>query len=328
MTLKKLDDGIFVDTAKIDKIKSLDCIIFDCDGVLIDVSNSYDLAIKKTTDFMIKEFAKIEQSNFVSTQMIDGFKATGGFNDEVDVTYAMILSIVAANKLKKPFSEFIFDVIKNSDQSGIQSVEKYIDIFKVDLSEIRKKLAYPGPRHTNMLSSIFDEIFYGTKLYYNLYKKKPSFFDGKGLIENDVVLVKKQLIDSLKKKFGKKLAIVSGRGVISAGYSLKELFEEFDLKNSKFLEDEPRELAKPNPQPLIASIKGLGATCTLFVGDSTEDYMMAKKSDEMGNKTIFCGIYGTSKDPETKRKLFEKKNVEIILETIDLIPKALNLVGA
>ena len=54
---------------------------------------------------------------------------------------------------------------------------------------------------------------------------------------------------------------------------------------------------------------------------------MAKKSDEMGNKTIFCGIYGTSKDPEIKRKLFEKKNVEIILETIDLIPKTLNLVG-
>ena len=328
MTLKKLDNGIFVDTAKIDKIKHLDGIIFDCDGVLIDISNSYDLAIKKTTDFMVKEFAKIDQSDAVNTQMISGFKATGGFNDEVDVTYAMILSVIAAQKLKKPFSEFIFDVIKNSDQSGIKSVEKYFDNLKVDLSEIRKKLAYPGPRHTNILTSIFDEIFYGTKLYYDLYKTKPKFFDGKGLIENDLVLVKKQLIDSLKKKFGKKLAIVSGRGVISAKYSLKELFEEFDLKNSKFLEDEPRELAKPNPDSLVLSIKGLGTTCTLVVGDSMEDYLMAKKSDEMGNKTVFCGIYGTSKDPELKRKLFEKINVEIILETIDLIPKTLNLVEA
>jgi HAD superfamily phosphatase len=328
MTLTKLDSGIFVDTAKIDKIKCLDAIIFDCDGVLIDVSNSYDLAIKNTTDFIVKEFAKIDQSKVVNTQMIDGFKATGGFNDEVDVTYAMILSVIAAKKLNKPFSELIFDVIKNSDQSGIQSVEKYLDILKVDLSEIRKKLVYPGSRYTSVLSSIFDEIFYGTKLYYDLYKKKPDFFDGKGLIENDKVLVKKQLIDLLKKKFGKKLAIVSGRGTISAGYSLKELFEEFDLKNSKFLEDEPRELAKPNPVSLISSIKGLGSTCTMFVGDSTEDYIMAKKSDEMGDKTIFCGIYGTSKEPETKRKLFEKKNVEIMLETIDLIPKALNLVGA
>ena len=328
MTLTKLGSGIFVDTAKIDKIKRLDGIIFDCDGVLIDVLNSYDLAIKKTTDFVVKEFAKIDQSNFVNTQMIDGFKDTGGFNDEVDVTYAMILSFITAKKLNKPFSELIFDVIKNSDQTGIQSVEKYLNILKVDLSEIRKKLVYPGQRHTSVLSSIFDEIFYGTKLYYDLYKKKPDFFDGKGLIENDKVLVKKQLIDSLKKKFGKKLAIVSGRGIISAGYSLKELFEEFDLKNSKFLEDEPRELAKPNPSSLISSIKGLGSRCTMFVGDSTEDYIMATKSDEMGNRTIFCGIYGTSKEPETKRKLFEEKNIEIMLETIDLIPKTLNLVGA
>ncbi|MBI1828856.1 MAG: phosphatase [Thaumarchaeota archaeon] len=328
MTLKKLDNGIFVDPSKSDKIKCLDGIIFDCDGVLIDVSNSYDLAIKKTTDFIVKEFAKIDQSNFVNTQMIGGFKDTGGFNDEVDVTYSMILSVITAKKLKKPFSKFIFDVIKNSDQSGIQSVEKYLDILKVDLSEIRKKLAYPGPRYTSALSSVFDEIFYGAELYYDLYKKKPDFFDGKGLIENDVVLVKKLLIDSLKKKFGKKPAIVSGRGNISARYSLKELFKEFDLNNSKFLEDEQRDLAKPNPTSLISSIKGLGSTCTMFVGDSMEDYIMAKKSDEMGYKTIFCGIYGTSKEPETKRKLFEKKNVEIILETIDLIPKTLNLVGA
>ncbi|MGI0026228.1 MAG: HAD family hydrolase [Nitrosopumilaceae archaeon] len=328
MTLEKLDNGIFVNTSKIDKIKRLDGIIFDCDGVLIDVSNSYDLAIKKTTDFIVQKFAKIDQSNIINTQMICGFKDTGGFNDEVDVTYAMILSIVAAKQLEKPFSKFIFDVINNSDQNGIQSVEKYLNTLKIDLSEIRKKLAYPGPRYTSILSSIFDEIFYGAKLYYDLYKKKPDFFNGKGLIENDIVLVKKQLVNLLKKKFGKKIAIVSGRGIISAGYSLKELFEEFDLKNSKFLEDESRDLAKPNPASLISSIKGLDSTCTMFVGDSMEDYIMAKKSDEMGNKTIFCGIYGTSEEPETKRKLFEEKNVEIILETIDLIPKTLNLVGA
>ncbi len=47
MTLKKIDNGIYVDAQKTDKIENLDAVIFDCDGVLIDVSNSYDLAIKK-----------------------------------------------------------------------------------------------------------------------------------------------------------------------------------------------------------------------------------------------------------------------------------------
>ncbi|KKL54404.1 hypothetical protein LCGC14_2265730, partial [marine sediment metagenome] len=35
---------------------------------------------------------------------------------------------------------------------------------------------------------------------------------------------------------------------------MKELLEQFDLKHSVFLEDESRELAKPNPSSLIRSI--------------------------------------------------------------------------
>ena len=325
MTIQKLDDGIFVDTAKIDKIKSLDGVIFDCDGVLIDISNSYDLTIKKIVDFVLKKMANIDQPNIVSTQMIDGFKATGGFNDEVDATYSLILSVVAAKKLDRNPSEFIFDVIKNADQTGISSVETYLDTL-VDISEIRKKLSYPGQHDINPLYSVFDEMFYGANLYNELYKRKPQFFNDKGLIDNDVVLVKKELIEKLRKKFGKKISIVSGRGFVSTKYSLKTLFDEFDLKNSRFLEDEPREFAKPNPQPLISSIKGLESSCCMFVGDSVEDIIMARKADELGNKTIFCAIYGTSKDPETKRNLFEQKNADIILESIDLIPKTLNLV--
>ena len=326
MTIQRLDDGIFVDTAKIDKIKNLDSVIFDCDGVLIDISNSYDLAIKKTVDFVLKKMAKIDQPNIVNTQMIDGFKATGGFNDEVDVTYSLILSVVAATKLDRNASEFIFDVIKNADQSGISSVETYLNKLDMDISEIRKQLAYPGQHDTNPLYSVFDEIFYGANLYYELYNRKPQFFNDKGLIDNDIVLVKKELIEKLRKKFGKKISIVSGRGFVSTKYSLKKLLDEFDLKNSRFLEDEPREFAKPNPQPLVSSIKGLESSCCMFVGDSIEDIMMARKADELGNKTIFCAIYGTSKDPETKRNLFEQKNADIILESIDLIPKTLNLV--
>jgi phosphoglycolate phosphatase-like HAD superfamily hydrolase len=140
------------------------------------------------------------------------------------------------------------------------------------------------------------------------------------------VLLRKELIEKLRKKFGKKISIISGRGFVSTKYSLKTLFDEFDLKNSRFLEDESREFAKPNPQPLISSIKGLESSCCMFVGDSVEDFIMARKSDELGNRTIFCAIYGTSKDPETKRNLFEQKNADIILKSIDLIPKALNLV--
>lgn len=327
MTLKKLDRGIFVDDYKIDQIRNLDAIIFDCDGVLIDVTNSYDLTIKKCVDYITNKIALINELNLVSTKIIGGFKDTGGFNDEVDVTYALVLSIVAAKKLNKPFSKFIIEVIKNSDQTGITSVEKFLNSLKVDLSDIKQKLVYPGKRSESLLSSIFDEMFYGTELYTQLYKRKPQFFNGTGLIENDIVLVTHDLLGKLHKRFKNNISMVTGRGLVSASYSLKKLFDGFDLKNSRFLEDEPREMAKPNPKSLISSIKGMGASCSVFVGDSTEDYLMARKTNETGNTTLFCGVYGTSEDPATKLALFEDKGADIIVESINLLPKTLNLVG-
>ena len=93
--------------------------------------------------------------------------------------------------------------------------------------------------------------------------------------------------------------MVTGRGKESVSYSLKSLMEKFNLQNSIFLEDESRELAKPNPKPLLDSIKGIDGNSTLYVGDSMEDFIMARKATEMG-KNNFCGIIGTSKESSRK----------------------------
>ncbi len=323
MTLKK-SDGFFLDESIKDDLSKLDSIIFDCDGVLIDVRKSYDLAIKNTTSYVLRNLVKIKNPLEISSDIIDGFKETGGFNDEVDLTYAAIISLIAANRMNQNPEEFIFNVIKNADQAGITSVEKFLDSYNVDLTDIRKKLDYPGKTHENLLYSYFDQFFYGSELYSKLFQKKSNFTDP-GLIENDDVIVDLDLILNLKKRFSDKIAIVSGRGIESIRYSLKNLLEEFNVKNSAFLEDEPRDLAKPNPQALLRSIDGLHAKFCLYVGDSMEDFIMAKKATELGRRTIFCGIIGTSQNPKQKQKLFEKNDAMIILDNIHQIPKVLNL---
>ena len=119
--------------------------------------------------------------------------------------------------------------------------------------------------------------------------------------------------------------MVTGRGKESVSYSLKSLLTKFNLPNSMFLEDEPRELAKPNPQSLLNSIQGMNCTSTLYVGDSMEDFIMAKKTTDLGHKTTFCGIIGTSKSPQEKLELFEKNDAILVLDSINLLPKVLNL---
>ncbi len=324
MTLKEISSGIFANDSILSEINDVDGIIFDCDGVLVDVSNSYDLTIQRTTAYVLKELADIQKFDPITSKIIDEFKATGGFNDEVDLTYASILSLAAANNLGKRGSQFILDVIENANETGIKSVEQYLEKLNAKVDELKKKLDYPRGRQQNLLYSIFDQIFYGPELYSKLFNQESKFTE-QGLIENDMILVKKDLMDILQKKFNKNIAIVTGRGIESIRYSLKELLDEFNVECSMFLEDEPRELAKPNPNSLIQTIKKLNSTHSIFVGDSMEDFIMAKKATEMGNKTTFCGIIGSSKYPEEKKKLFEEKNIQLIVNSIDLLPKVLNL---
>ena len=323
MTLLKNSNGIHVDESKIDSLENVDAIIFDCDGVLIDITKSYDLAIIKTTQYVLENFANISDSINVDFKIIDGFKSTGGFNDEVDLTYAAIISLVAAKKLNKDPTEFIFDVIKNSDSTGIVSVEKFLESL-VDISEIKQKLSYPGPHHQNLLYQVFDQLFYGPELYPKLFGNASNFSEP-GLIEQDDVILNDTLLEKLQKKFNSKISMVTGRGKESVRYSLKDSLEKFDLKNSAFLEDESRELAKPNPKPLLDSITGMHSSCTLYVGDSMEDFIMAKKVTDLGSNTIFCGIIGTSKNPEEKLRLFEKNGAILVMDSINLLPKVLNL---
>ena len=133
------------------------------------------------------------------------------------------------------------------------------------------------------------------------------------------------MLEKLQNKLDSKIAVVTGRGKESISYSLKTLLEKFDLKNSVFLEDESRELAKPNPRSLINAIKGMNGISTLFVGDSMEDFIMATKATNLGSKTTFCGIIGTTKNPQEKLELFQRNGAILVLDSIHLLPKVLNL---
>ena len=323
MILIQKSKGIYIDDSFNSVLPNIDSIIFDCDGVLIDITKSYDETIIKTVQYVLENFVKINDMIKVNFEIIDGFKATGGFNDEVDLAYAAIISFVAAKKLEKDPMKFIFTVIENSDSSGIKSVENFLKK-QTDISVIIDQLSYPGSHKENILYQTFDQLFYGPELYLKLFQN-PSKFSEPGLIENDDVIFNDNLSDKLQKKFSKQISMVTGRGKESVSYSLKHLLEKFDLKNSVFLEDESRELAKPNPQALLNSITGMNSQSCLYVGDSMEDFLMAKKATVLGHNTIFCGIIGTSKNPQEKLKLFEQNDAILVLDSINLLPKVLNL---
>ena len=306
------------------KVDEFDSIIFDCDGVLIDVTTSYDTTINKTISYVLKEVADITADTPLTNEMLLKFKSTGGFNDEIDITYSGVLCYIAAKKLKKNPTELILDILNNADDTGIAYIEGFLDKIDVDISDIKSRLNYPSVEKNDLIHARFDQLFFGPELYEKIFQKKSKFSDT-GFIENDNVIVTSVLIEALKKKFNDKIAIVTGRGLDAISSSLKEILNQFNVENSVFLEDEPRDLAKPNPQSLIRAMKGLNSKNCLYVGDSMEDMILANKASELGFNATFCGIYGSSELPEMKKKLFAAQNVTLILESINQIPDSLKV---
>jgi len=292
------------------------CIIFDCDGVLIDVRKSYDDAIGETVKFVLKKFAGITNVR-MNYRVIEGFKNAGGFNDERHLAYAVVISHVAAKNLKREPFKFVLDVISNADESGVASVEKYIKSL-TDISKIKRSLKFDAKSNTSILHSIFDQIFYGPKLYNNIFKQTSSF-KCPGKIERDDVLVRDEDLRFLWSHTRGKIALVTGRGRTAAEYSLGSFFRYFDANASMFLEDMDRSMAKPNPNPLLQSMKKMGVASALYVGDSVEDLIMVKKAQELGSDVSFCGIVETAHNQATKAKMLVQDGAEMVVDSVQTL---------
>ena len=316
---------IFISDDISQKIQKFDSIIFDCDGVLVDIRNSYDYAINKTISAIIKELFNDEIGDVVTSKIHFGLKSVGGFNDEVAVVYAIVMTLAASKKSGIEFEKLIIDVIANANESGINSIDDYFKDQNIDLMKIKSKLDYENSRKISYIHRIFNQLFYGPKLYEEIFNEKSQFND-EPLIDLDDIVLDNNLMFKLKNRFGTKISTVTGRGKFAFSYSMKNFLEKFDIENSVFLEDRPLELAKPNPDSLIESISKINSNCSLYIGDSMEDLLMVQKCREQGYDVSFCGIYGSSDEPELKYELFQKNKASFILESIQELPKALNLV--
>jgi HAD superfamily phosphatase len=318
-------------------LSNVECVIFDVDGCLVDVTKSYNTVIKKTVDFTLKYLVTITaldnfiHTNLVSNDIILKFRQGGGFNNDIDTSYAICLA-----ELANPYGElsgarqFLYEVASNSDETGIISVEKFLasSTSSSFIGYLKKLLDYPAPAGKSVIATVFDELFYGPELFKKLHGFEPRFYFGKPLIENDKLVITRKTMDLLSRKFNGNLAIVSGRSELAAGYSLWPILDTFNQKACVFLEGERRQYAKPNPYAVVKAMKNIGANTAIYAGDSFEDLIMVRRAEEKNHlRIVFCGVYGCSPRPRETIRQFKEKGAEVIIHDINQLPKILNKVS-
>ncbi|MBI4973802.1 HAD-IA family hydrolase [Candidatus Roizmanbacteria bacterium] len=192
--------------------RTFDGIIFDMDGILVNVTRSYREAMRMTASkFLCREVSKIE---------VDNIKNKIGMNNDWDATYALI------NNSAIPYAK----------------VKKY-----------------------------FQELYLGNK-------------ERKGFIDNEPLLISKQILTRIMKKYGK-LAIATGRPRLEAEYVIKKNKLNGLFNSIVAMEDVAS--GKPAPDILIKVISKLKLKNTVYIGDSPSDVISAQ------NAGIPCIYVGT-----------------------------------
>ncbi|MEM2910729.1 MAG: hypothetical protein QXO01_06680 [Nitrososphaerota archaeon] len=72
-----------------DLLANIDTIIFDCDGVLIDIRDSYNKAIHKTVEHVFSIILGDVSEPITTDAQIDALRLCGGFNNDWDTTYVL-----------------------------------------------------------------------------------------------------------------------------------------------------------------------------------------------------------------------------------------------
>jgi len=292
----------------------LDVLIWDIDGVLIYVKDSYRKAIIETTQYYFSKLIGMPLDNYlISTSDTQCFKYIEGFNDDWKLTYACILCLLskmiyerkgvldppslgndmrshlAALKTLQPPAGRIdmkiefFQLTRSIARCGVglDGTEKALkELYGEKVVESAKKYWF-----TDIIKKVFQEQYLGGELFKKKYNEEPVFFPGViGFIKMEEPIVKLPLLEKLVK--GLDMGVATGRDRFEAEYSLKISGYALFLPKDVLVSSEDVSHGKPDPESLLLCKKKIeekhqmtaGYPKAGYIGDSVDDVRAAKNA--------------------------------------------------
>ncbi len=273
----------------------LNVLIFDIDGVLIDVSRSYRKAIEETIRIYLKICLRSGSAGnrLVLDRAVSLFKAAGGFNNDWDLTSGLLLYLLSLSGLPPSLKQREFSSIQETVaylrgessefSAGIPTavnlgrLSSFLQRSKASdqgLKGIRRVLrgswegwvyGYGDLDQSNVVKRIFQEVYLGRK-FASCYPLKRLFYRGKGYYLHERMLIPAEVLSALRRRI--LLGIATGRPKFEAELALKRFRILSRFKSvvtlDECLEEEERlfrstgrrlKRTKPHPFPLLKAIE-------------------------------------------------------------------------
>jgi HAD superfamily hydrolase (TIGR01548 family) len=276
----------------------MDLLIFDMDGVLIDVSKSYRKTIQQTIQIYLETFLGFERSSggWITDEEISLFKSAGGFNNDWDLTSGFLLYLLSVSDITPLSKRKRFSTVQEiarylKTKSSTSRGKTAIRLKRKDLLSFLEKVKSKGGGlrgvrrilgaswegwvygsgdldQENLIKRIFQEIYLGNK-FASRYHLSPLFYSGKGLYLQEKTLIPKKILAALQKKI--RMGIASGRPRFEAELALKRFhlrhyfdsvvtLNECEEEENRILHSTGKkiELSKPHPYSILRTSQEIG----------------------------------------------------------------------
>ena len=321
-------------------------IVFDMDGVIVDVSKSYRNAVRQTARLFFKgaDSWKSLPDPLFSHADLSRVKQSGGLNNDWDLTFLIINLLFTLVKRSSEYTDSDpWTTYKKTLQNcDVANLARFLNTEKNPVSTLLEKKGrisndfiaglYTGDVGSgNIIKQIFQEIYLGKELFESTYSIRSRVYHEKGFINKETLLIDKSIFESLSRN--NILAIATGRPQIEADYPL----ELFDLKKffsliltlddclkeeQKIFEQEQKKvsLSKPNPYMLdaIEAAHKNKVSKYYYIGDMPDDMMAASRSRA---GFIGIGVLISSSEKNRLKKDLENAGADYIIEDFDELVK-------
>ena len=181
---------------KAEDLRKIDSIIFDCDGVLIDIRRSYDKAIAKTVAYIFEGLTSYTiPENMVSDKIMFLFRRSGGFNNDWDIVYGITMFLICElpRSMLKKIEESIKSSIKEKDLlKRLSSIKEKMRLENFDLGSPLKNLIAKLEHFTKFLdvsgvASVDRTILKSRKVSESFYNLLKNFLYGSERVGESII---------------------------------------------------------------------------------------------------------------------------------------------
>jgi len=280
-------------------------VIFDIDGVLIDVRGSYRRAIIETIAH--------EHDATVDQEIIDRFKLAGGFNNDWDLTTAAAIAVELQRRRGIDPSSFAAAV--GAHGGGLEGAA--VALFEaVGGAQAEAITAAVTP---DRLREVFQAFYLGDALYAEL-EGAAAPFEAPGLIHDEPVLVDAETIAAVEAVAA--VGVVTGRPTAEAQIALERTPLSVDPAAMVTMDDDCAD--KPDPAGVLAVAETLATDRVYFIGDTVDDMtaVTAAAAADAARAYIGVGVTGVG-DAEGGGEHLSAAGARVLIETVQEVPAVL-----